>query len=360
LELKNQTSTDNTSGKISQTVSDNTSKKEITIEDTKKQSPEKIHTQIPQNIETVSDVKKEFDDLFFKVKDSYTEHKIEDAFDDFEAMKAIRKRDNLQKDVKTHIESIFNQNVEYFAQLEEERKDIIFMVRQMEDDEGWNLEKVKKGFTVKYKKNAGDTYSLKMEGIIEVPVFNVLTLIYEPEGHPAWLPFCSKANEIKKIHRSCKAIYQKYDFPLPLSDRETYVCGFGADRFDRNGSILVITKSFHDDKNLQKKLGLVVPEKSKCVRMDVEFMGMEIVPMGREKIKFKAVVKMNPHVKYIPLSFINFMTRKAALTILEKLTKKAKNLKGSKWEESIQNNREFYGWLEANIEKFLKRKGLYK
>jgi len=68
-------------------------------------------------------------------------------------------------------------------------------------------------------------------------------------------------------------------------------------------------------------------------------MGMEIIPMGKEKIRFKAVVKMNPHVKYIPLSFINFLTRKAALTICEKLTKKAKNLKGSKWEESINNNR---------------------
>jgi hypothetical protein len=244
--------------------------------------------------------------------------------------------------------------------LEKKKKEIEFMVTQLEEENGWNLEKVKKGFTVKYKKNSGDTYSLRMEGVIDVPVFNVLALIYEPEGHPAWLPFCDKATEMKKIHKSAKVVYQKYGFPLPLSDRETYLSGYGVDRFNRNGSILVLTKSIHDDKTIQKQLGVDIPEKSKCVRMDVEFMAMEIVPMGKEKIKFKSCVKMNPHVKYIPLSFINFLTRKAALTILEKLTKKAKSLKGSKWEEAINNNKEYYGWLEGNINRFLKEKGLYK
>jgi len=186
---------------------------------------------------------------------------------------------------------------------------------------------------VKYKKNANDTITLRFEGNIDVPVFNVLCLIYEPDGHPLWIPFCGKATEIKKIHRSCKAIYQKYNFPLPLSDREAFLFGHGIDRFDRNGSVLIISKSYNDDKILQKKLGLEVPEKSKCVRMDLEFMTSEIIPIGKDKIRFKAVVKMNPHVKLIPLSFINFFTRKAALMIVEKLSKKAKSLKGSQWEE---------------------------
>jgi len=333
-------------------------KKEITIEDTKQRSHEQLSNQ--NSKPTHTDIRKEFDDALTLLKSSYHEHKIEDAYDQLIILRGIKKSDGLQHDFKIHIESVFKENQEFFEQIDEDLKDINHLVHQLQDEEGWNLEKVKKSFTVKYKKNANDTVAIRMEGTIDVPVFNVLCLMYEAEGHPLWIPFCSKANELKKIHRSCKAIYQKFGFPLPLSDREAYLWGYGVDRFDRNGSVLIITKSYHNDKRIQQKYGLEVPDKSKCVRMDIEFMGSEIIPMGKDKIRFKAVVKMNPHVKLIPLSFLNFLTRKAASLVFEKLSKKAKSLKGSQWDEKIQNNKEFYSWLEGNIEKFLKEHGLYK
>jgi len=120
-----------------------------------------------------------------------------------------------------------------------------------------------------------------------------------------------------------------------------------------------VKKSFHDHKNIQEKLQIFAPEKSKYVKMDIFFRATEITPIGKEKIRLRTITRINAHIKFIPNSLINFITRKAALHILEKLTKKAKTLKGSKIEEKIQARREFYDWLEARIEAFLKQHGLY-
>jgi len=70
-------------------------------------------------------------------------------------------------------------------------------------------------------------------------------------------------------------------------------------------------------------------------------------------------LRLNAHIQLIPMSLINYLTRKSAVHIFEKLTKKAKTLKGSKLEEKIQTKREFYDWLEGRIESFLKQHGLY-
>jgi hypothetical protein len=116
LDIK-QTSTNNTSDNTNQII-----KQEITIEDTKKQSLEKVENKIPQHVEPVKDVKKEFDDLLALLKHSYTESLIEDAFDHLEVLKTFEKRDNLPKNVKTHIESAFKENASFFAQIGEEKK----------------------------------------------------------------------------------------------------------------------------------------------------------------------------------------------------------------------------------------------
>jgi hypothetical protein len=51
---------------------------------------------------------------------------------------------------------------------------------------------------------------------------------------------------LKKLHRAKKAIYHKYDLPFPLSNRECYIIGFGADRFERNGSVIIACKGYNE------------------------------------------------------------------------------------------------------------------
>ncbi len=55
---------------------------------------------------------------------------------------------------------------------------------------------MKKNFIIKYKAVAGEQLSLKMEGVVDVPLFNMLALIYEMEGYTSWMPFCTEAKEV--------------------------------------------------------------------------------------------------------------------------------------------------------------------
>jgi hypothetical protein len=66
----------------------------------------------------------------------------------------------------------------------------------------------------------------------------------------------------------------------------------------------------YQDKSVQKQYDLLVPEKSKYVRLDLDFMGAEAIPLGKDKIKFKCVLKTDPKLKFIPLNFLNWLTRK--------------------------------------------------
>jgi len=61
--------------------------------------------------------------------------------------------------------------------------------------QGYIVEGVKKNFTIKYKQAAGQNISLKMEGIVDVPIFNMIALLYEMEGYSLWMPFCKEGRE---------------------------------------------------------------------------------------------------------------------------------------------------------------------
>jgi hypothetical protein len=352
----NLVSTDNTSADVGKKIEhkEKDTKNVIPVE-VKEEKSEALN-QVPKT--TKIDIRKQFDDILDLLNHNYPLHKLEDAYEQLVLLRGIRKSDGLDKEVKDHIESVFKKNDELFEQMDGEFKDLSNMIFQLGDEEGWNKEKVQKDVIIKYKRFSDNTIALRIEGNVEVPIFNVLCMVNEPDAHPLWIPYCAKSVELKRIHRASKALYQKWGFPFPLQDRESYVLAMGVDRLDRNGSVLICEKSFHEHKSIQEKLQIIAPEKGKHVKMDIFFRGTEITPIGKNKVRMRCITRMNAHIQLIPMSLINFMTRKAALHILEKLTKKAKTLKGSKWEEKIQANREFYNWLEGRVESFLKDHGL--
>ena len=42
----------------------------------------------------------------------------------------------------------------------------------------------------------GESLSIRVEGIINVPLFNFITAIYEPESYASWVPFCKQGKEV--------------------------------------------------------------------------------------------------------------------------------------------------------------------
>ena len=77
------------------------------------------------------------------------------------------------------------------------------MANRLDDYEGFNLVK-------EIKKNGVKLYVLKEKGQryitakftvdkIKIPIFNLLSLIYETELYDLWFPFCKKSSDVSII-----------------------------------------------------------------------------------------------------------------------------------------------------------------
>ena len=114
------------------------------------------------------------------------------------------------------------------------------------NSKGYELEKAKKNSLIKYKNLPGGGVSIKLESTVEVPLFNLITLFYEPEGYAKWTPFCKESKLVNRIGRASEVFRMKWDIPPPVFGREGLLLGVGFDRLDKNGSIVLLSKTIHD------------------------------------------------------------------------------------------------------------------
>jgi len=305
--------------------------------------------------EKEEDVMGKVQQLLDNMKNEYSDVKIDKAY---RILQEIKDYINKNSSQCTEISQITEPYKMLMQDIDDFHTFAFKVLNEMQDEKGYHLEKIKNHFTIKYKADRGEKISLKMEGTVDVSLFNILALVNEPEGFPKWMPFCTEGHPIKQLSRASKAFYSKLFLPPPICGREWYMVGAGFDRLEANGSILVIAKDIHHDKDFQEKHGLDVPVKPKVTRMEMEYMGMEVIPIARNKVRVKIVQKMDPKIKYLPTSVLNWMAKKTGQQLLERLLKKATHLKGSIWEKKIQENREFYGFLEKKVESFLESHGL--
>jgi len=289
--------------------------------------------------------------LFLNMKEEYGQHKIDPSYEFLQKIKSLNTTTRSEE-----LQALIQENKVLMDEIEMFYEFSMKILHEMEDEHGYCLEKIKNNFDVKYKSVKGERLGFKMEGIVNVSLFNFLALINEPEGYTKWMPFCSQARLVKQINRAAKSFYVKCSLPPPICGREMYGYGGGFDRLQKNGSILLVSKSINLDHEAQQRLGLNIPSKSKTTRMEMEYMGVELYPIGPGQTKLKMVLKFDPKIKYLPLSFVNWHVRKLGHIFVDRIVSRASNFKGSLWERKIQENRELYGFLEERFNQFLQSK----
>jgi hypothetical protein len=185
---------------------------------------------------------------------------------------------------------------------------------------------------------------IKMEGIFDAPVFNVLTAVNEVNKYSKWVPFCTESREIKRIDRNFISCYLRLWIPPPLSDRECYASCYGLIR--KNNSVVIIVRTYDENEAFQKRHGVEVPSKTKHVRFSLTF-AFEITPLNHNKMKIRIFTTANLKIKIVPLFVINFMMRKMAMGSFEKLVAEARKLKPSTIEALMKepSKKDFYDWL---------------
>lgn len=322
------------------------------IEASEEEKERRESDQLTQGIQSKDSISvNDIQQLFVNMKEEYGQHKIDPAYEFLQKIKSLSTTTQ-----STELRALIQESKVLMDEIEMFYEFSMKILHEMEDEHGYCLERVKNNFDVKYKSVKGERLGLKMEGIVNVSLFNFLALINEPEGYTKWMPFCSQARLVKQINRATKSFYIKCSLPPPICGREMYGYGGGFDRLQKNGSILLVSKSINLDHGAQQRLGLNIPSKSKTTRMEMEYMGVELYPIGPGQPKMKMVLKFDPKIKYLPLSFVNWHVRKLGHIFVDRIVSRASNFKGSLWERKIQENRELYGFLEERFNQFLQSK----
>jgi len=299
------------------------------------------------------EIRKEFQKLLDQMLDNFNEHKLEDAYDNKIAlMEYVEKvkQEGLDQEVQEHIDKILEEQKNLLYEIDMWYQEIQTVLKELSEDDGFMEDKSKKKYRLRYKLTPDWKAVLKMDGPLDMPLFNVLSLMYEPDGFNHWVPFCKGAKLVKHLHRAAHSYWLNYGLMI-IPDRDCYCYGIGVDRLDKNGSVLLISKKIHDNPAFLEHYGIEVP-KTKSMRMDID-VAVELVPLSKDRVQMTLITTVNPGVKNVPTSILGWISRKAGSIMFEKLVKKAKNIKGTLWEKRINENREFYGWLEGKVDKFL-------
>ena len=95
-----------------------------------------------------------------------------------------------------------------------------------------------------------------------------------------------------------KVCYQELTFPFPLKNRETIVCGFGVNRMETNGTVLVMTKSMRmiEDPLFHKRIGeLDIKNRTEgLVENIIHFYGFEISPVSPTEVSLRCCMLVDP------------------------------------------------------------------
>ena len=133
----------------------------------------------------------------------------------------------------------------------EKLESVLEIIQKVEDilknEQGWNVESSDDTSKVSYKLLPNSKmYTLKIEREMEIPLENLLTVIFEIDLFNNWVPFCKESSTIKIISKTEKVAYFNMSLPL-FSTRESYLRGMGINKLDKDGSIWIIGNSVEYD-----------------------------------------------------------------------------------------------------------------
>lgn len=160
-----------------------------------------------------------------------------------------------------------------------------------------------------------------------------------------------------------KICYQELTFPFPLKNRETIVCGYGVNRMETNGTVLVMTKSMSviDDPKFHERVGqLEIKDRAEgLVENIIHFYGFEISPVSATEVSLRCCMLVDPQIPLIPDSLIDYGSKKFGEDMLNKMLQFSQNIKGTQYEERLKSteNADFYKWLKFYVVKYFEKKG---
>lgn len=265
---------------------------------------------------------------------------------------------------------------------------------------GWVIHGVSKGEfpTLTAHKLEKNGNSVELKARVETPIDNsmlspFISVLNETELYETWLPSWTvpkfkvqRCQKLSQTGRCSQVLIVTFDLPWPIASREVVLLADAFDDIDAKGDIGIRLETLSTgDEN-----GLVPPPDKSVVRIDVNggFL-IRKCPSNHpallldeddedndekkvvdekndttdgdaakdEKILITFAATMNPKLKLLPQSFLNFLVKVAfgiAWSILLKIARDVKNGKREDHQKAIQEKREvLYDWVELRLKALL-------
>lgn len=124
------------------------------------------------------------------------------------------------------------------------------------DGNEWILGSHYFGVTTHYKLESNGLISVRLEGEQEnIPLFEVLSVIYEVELYKEWVPFCNGSDLLQRLTHTELLMQGSVSVPIVGVSRDAVLHAYAVDCLYEHGAIVVIGSSIdHAD-----DVGCVVP-----------------------------------------------------------------------------------------------------
>lgn len=232
-------------------------------------------------------------------------------------------------------------SIPILTQIEEDYLETRKLLNEFQDESDWISEK-EGNIHISYKKVKNTpTISIKCESIIDVPLFDFLTLIYETDLYPDWVPFCKSSKTLQKISRSKKVVVCEFDV-IHIAKRAACVLGYGYNLLHTEGYVLIVSKS------------IPTTYKTSYTLSELNFFGCLLHPISKSSISVKLISNMDPKIYILPYSLLNWAVRKMARLMFEKLTEKSKQFSSSSSPNHaiLPENSDFYEHLSRSLREY--------
>lgn len=240
--------------------------------------------------------------------------------------------------------------------------------------EGWTKQGESHGdrdFITYYKVVDGSKLWCRIESVIEASLYvPFLAVMNETDLYDTWVPKwnfpfklgINRSTRLRQRGRVDQVVQLAVDMPWPLNNREIVFWGYaeedGAENQDVGAKLQTVDETF-DDGNL------VPPPENGVVRMkfESEFMfrpcppdhpalikSKTKYPEGEKLILLTFCLYVDPLVRFVPKSFMNFCTRTAVGTVWRMILRVSEDVREEKrpaHKKIIAEKREFFSWVEA-------------
>jgi hypothetical protein len=210
---------------------------------------------------------------------------------------------------------------------------------------------------------------LALEDSLIVPIMSVLN---ESQLYATWMPSWNhprlgirRSVKLHELGRGHQVILVTVDMPYPLATREVVQYAVAIDDIDEHAAILIRAKNVEPG-DLGNDIE-IPPAEEAVVRLDFDCSmvirscpddhpvlskSKKIYPPNEKKLLLTIKQYVDAHVKYVPLSIINFFTRQVIKQLLGNLIKVAEEVQSGKrvqHKEAIESQPELYSWVEGRV-----------